>query len=83
MAITITAGHITSEAEAFMRTHGATIESTLGLLVVTLPEAAEIAYPIPGTGTEHAIDWDGELKAEWIAIDLDIDACKTRIRLKK
>jgi len=66
-----------------MRNHGATIESTLGLLVVTLPEAAEIAYPIPGTSTEHAIDWDGELEEEWIAIELDIDASRTWVTLRK
>jgi hypothetical protein len=83
--ITIVAGtqNITPEALAHMRNHGATIEPlSIGLSLITLPESVELGHT-PSLPGQYAIDWDGELEAEWIAIELDIDASRTWVTLRK
>jgi hypothetical protein len=82
--ITIVASttNISPEAEAHMRSHGATIEAlTAGLSIITLPEGVELGYT-PSLPGQYGIDWDGELEENWVCIHLDVDAFKTRITLK-
>lgn len=87
MAATIVAGNVTAEAEAYLREHGATIESVAPLTIISLPEDAQICVPgHQGIENEHSIEWPGEEGRDpeaWIVVYLELDAYETRITLER
>ncbi len=82
----IAAGHVTDEAEQFLRLHGAAIGGTLGLTIIEVPEDAEICGPgYQSVQNEYVIQWpleDGNDPEEWIEVELYLDAYKTRVSLR-
>ena len=82
----IAAGHVTDEAEQFLRLHGAAIGGTLGLTIIEVPEDAEICGPgYQFVQNEYAIQWpleDGNDPEEWIEVELYLDAYETCVSLR-
>lgn len=91
---TIVAGQITDEAMQYLRTHGAIIEQTQGLNIIEVPTSAEMGSPgYQGIQNEYTIAWGKEEEDEqgkyyvdpdeWVVINLNIDASKTRVSMTK
>src|SRR5256885_7194901 len=56
--VTIAAGYVSDEALKFLRSHGAIIDSALGITMIELPENAEICEPgYQSPQSEYAIQW--------------------------
>ena len=87
MSVTLAAGHITDEAQAFLLSHSAIIEGSLGLTIIQLPEDAEVCEPgYQGVRNEYAIQWtdeDGNDPEQWIEVELYLDAYETRVSLRR
>lgn len=83
----IAAGHVSDEALAFLRDHGAVIDSALGISMIELPEDAEICEPgYQSPQSEYAVQWsdeDGNDPGEWIKVYINLDASKTEVSLEK
>jgi hypothetical protein len=82
--VVIAAGHVTDEAQVFLKAHGATLEYALGLEVIQLPVTAMVE--------KQAHDWhhtiafygpDGEYEDSYCDIELDVNAYETVIVLKQ
>jgi hypothetical protein len=91
----IAAGHITDEAAQYLRSHSARIETAQGLNIIEIPDDADICNPgYQSVHNEYAIQWtyaeqDNEgitytvEPNEWIVVNLELDASKTRVTLGK
>ncbi len=77
--VTIAVGDISDEAQAFLVSHGATIDGVL----VDLPETAHVergAYQ-----WQYTVGWrdgSGLDEEQYIEIEIDIDVYETRARLR-
>src|SRR5256885_15555459 len=85
--VTIAAGYVSDEALKFLRSHGAIIDSALGITMIELRENAEICEPgYQSPQSEYAIQWtdkDGSDPLEWIEVQLCFDINKTTVYLRK
>ena len=80
----IASGNITPEADLFLMSHGAKVEDTLALTLISLPETAMVEKG--SQSWEYTVSWydaDGNYEDEYAVVELDIDAYETRIYLKK
>lgn len=83
--VTLAAGDVTAEARLFLEQHGARIEESLGILIITLPDTANVDRDTY-VKSQYYIWWydaEGNEEEQFLEVELYIDAYETRIRLRK
>ena len=78
--VTIAAGDIDTEAESWLKSHGAVFEASLGVSIVELPTTAIVEKGYHnGEYTIAFYDAEGNYEPGYVEIDLDVDLMDTRL----